>query len=399
MLNDARFLHDSLSHSGVCLFHFVDRLGDIGILSAGAIGAAPTETTQTAPNWGNSMCWNHAWMRAASIGCGPLLTALLWTDGVTAEATASIPAKTLVLSVDQLPDRSFLDVGQLEPGKSLTVLVHLQNDLGKPLSIRSVEADCGCLKVEPERGGSESADPLTLRLELAATRKLGRIRRNVRVFFNQEPASPLDLAVDTEVIGPFRFDTSQVTIDPANRDLRIGGTITSAGVKIVGCQPTRGSCRVLAVEQTGDRFTVRAESLISFGTASELFRVQYVHPDMPETVQVDLPMGLHYATSIRFFPSVASLRLEDGSWHGAARLVTAPDQTLDLQNLKLSISRTDGEPLAPETYRVDLRPISSVLYQLQFRCNPTDPNTDRPVRLTLASPRGEILASLDFSSP
>jgi hypothetical protein len=341
-------------------------------------------------------------MRAASIGCGLLLTALLWTAGVRADAAPSTAAKTLLVSVDQLPQRSFLDIGQLEPGKSLTVLVQLQNDLGKPLSIRSVEADCGCLKVEPEQDEALTNDRPTLRVELAASRKLGRIRRNLRVFFDQEPASPLDLAIDTEVVGPLRFDTPQVTIGPASRDLQIEGTIESAGVKIVDCQPTRGACRVLAVEQTGDRFTVRAESLISFGTASELFRVQYVHPDAPETVQVDLPLGLQYATSLRFFPSVAPLRLEDGSWHSAARLVTAPDQTLDLQNLKLSISRTDGELLAPETYRVDLRPISSVLHQLQLRCNPTDPktpNTDRPVRLTLASPRGEILASLDFSSP
>jgi hypothetical protein len=329
------------------------------------------------------------------MGCGLLLAALLWSESVRAESPSS-PAKSLAVTVDQLPKRAFLDAGQLEAGQTLLLLVQLQVELGKPLIIRSVEADCGCLKVEPAQG---DLDQPTLRLELAASRKLGRIRRNLRVFFDQDPASPLDLAFDTEIVGPFKLDSPQVAVSPANREFEFGGTITSAGVKIVSCEPTRGSCRVLSIEQDDQRFTLRAESLISFGTASELFRVHYVQPGASETVQVDLPMELRYAASLRFFPSVASLQWKDGSWHCTARLVSAPDQTLDLQQLQLAILRTDGEPLDPSTYRIELRPVSSVLHQLQLRCDTTNPKIDRPVRLTLASPRGEILASLDFSSP
>ncbi len=328
---------------------------------------------------------------------------LLWSAVVLVANPASAQSEPQsdppqVIAVDQLPKRVILDLGELSPGREAKVAIALRSELGKPLSVQSITTDCGCLRVDHKPKGVSDEGSLMLDVVLAPAKKVGRIRRNLRVFFEQEPTSPLDIGLDTLVIGPVGFKSEQVSIKSAGA-IEIAGTKTSPGLQILRCEPTRGSCRVLGIEQSSDTFSIRALPLISFGSVHELFRIRYQEPGGPEATTLDLPLELRCATPLRFLPSVATIRYEEGAWHSSAQLILAPGSDLDLKQLQLSIERGDGSQWAPSDYRVDVRQSSVVLYAMQIRCSAPHHDADLPARLKVASPNGELLATLVFSSP
>ena len=337
------------------------------------------------------MCWNLHGVRSASILA---LLALTTAAKPAAAQDDSPPAAT----VDQLPKRLILSLGQVSPGREAKIAIELRNDLGKQLSIQSVSTDCGCLRVDHDQQVVDDGGTVILNVALAPAKKVGRIRRNLRVFFEQEPSSPLDIGLDTLVIGPIEFRSESVSIQSAGA-IEIAGSKSSSDLQILQCEPTRGSCRVLGIEQSPDTFSIRVLPLISFGNTHELFRFRYQEAAGSDPITVDLPLELRCDSKLRFFPSVATIQYEEGAWRSSAKLILAPGSDLDLKQLQLSIERGDGSQWASSNYRVDLLQTSAVLYALQIRCSAPHRDSDRPTRLKVASPNGELLATLDFSSP
>ena len=322
------------------------------------------------------------------------------------------PAQTtppLVVAVDQLPKRAILTLGEFSAGNNVRAAIALRSELGKPLSIRSITSDCGCLRVDHDPQAATGDGSLMLEVELAPAKKIGRIRRNLRVFFDQEPSSPLDIGLDTLVVGPIAFKSASAPVRSSTETIEIAGIKSSPGVEVLRCEPTRGSCRVLEITQSAEDFSVRVRRLISFGSANELFRIRYQASGDSDEAILEVPMELRCVSPLRFFPSVASIQFDQGAWRSAAKLVLSPgthlgveplsDGPLDLEQLQLSIEREDGSQWNPSDYRVELQQSSVVLYAMQITCSAPHRDSDPPTRLKVASPNGELLATLDFSSP
>ena len=337
------------------------------------------------------MCWNFPWVQFASV------LALLAVTRFATPALAQVDSPP-VATVDQLPKRVILPLGEVSPGREAKVAISLRNDLGKPLSIQSISTDCGCLRVDHDQTTVDDDGSLLLDVALAPAKKVGRIRRNLRVFFEQEPSSPLDIGLDTLVIGPIGFKSDRISIEAAG-EIEIPGTKSLSDLQILHCEPMRGSCHVLGIEQSSDSFSIRVLPLISFGNTHELFRFRYQETTGSDPITLDLPLELRCDSDLRFFPSVTTIRYEEGAWRSAAKLILAPGSDLDLKQLQLSIEREDGSQWASSNYRVDLLQTSAVLCALQIRCSAPHRDSDRPARLKVASPNGELLATLVFSGP
>lgn len=303
------------------------------------------------------------------------------------------------IKVDQLPDRVIVDVGNVFVGETTTLQLHLRGRLKRPLRIKSITTDCGCLQIRHDPHAVSDDGDLVLDLELAPTQKVGRIRRNVRVFFAQEPTAPLDLGLDTVVFGPLTLGISQLQVGTRGEPIEIGGRITSPNISILSCDPVRGSCRSFNLTQTGDRFRLNIQPLISFGSVNEILRFRYQTLPGRETVTIDLPIEIRCDSPIRFFPSIATIGSRQGVWHASSKLVLAPGNPLDFQSLELALLGQDGNPIDASLYRIDLTKASVVLYSLDIRCTAPADHSNRPTRLQVSSPDGDILASLDFSCP
>jgi hypothetical protein len=102
---------------------------------------------------------------------------------------------------------------------------------------------------------------------------------------------------------------------------------------------------------------------------------------------------------LRFFPSIAPIRFEEGAWRSTAKLVLAPDASVDVDQFIISIEREDKSVIEPNQYRVNLMQTSIVLYSVHVECFAADDESNRPARLRIADSHEKHLATLHFTKP
>jgi hypothetical protein len=302
----------------------------------------------------------------------------------------------VIVELNRLPQRARVDLGEASVGQPVEGAVELRNGLGKPLTIRSVDPDCGCLDVRRSGDSLDADSKLTLHLTLAPSQQVGVIRRTIRILFEESRSGPLDLGVDTTITGPVELELPSVLVRSPGETLKVSGRKRLQGLEILSCESVRGSSQVVGLEQGESGFDVSVKPLFSFGSAHELVRVRYRTTADAAPQTVDLPLELRGSTPIRFLPSTVPLTISDGHWHATSRLVLTPGSGIKVSELEIAVMQENGEEMKRESYSLEFSPISSVLSRVEVIGRSSEQSGELPAKLNVTQPNSQPLATLDI---
>ncbi len=304
-------------------------------------------------------------------------------------------ATTRTVDVESLPKACKVDLGKHHCGETIYATVVLRNRSDARLTLRAIAPDCGCLAVKPERRECHVGEELRIALELAPSKKIAKVRRSVRVLF-EESNSPLVLNIDVQIVGPLHLVTSDFRIASTGELVEIRGQKNVPGLTISDWQSVRASFHVQGpFEQDGTSFRLSVKPLFSFGNASDLLRLTYQDDSAKETV-VDLPIEFRVSSPIRFLPSTVALTREDSFWKARSRMILAPSPIpFDAGSMRFVAHRKDVE-LKADKCDVEVSRVSSVLSYVNIAVR-DDAGDSMPERLSVQGADGDVLGTLYFT--
>ena len=286
--------------------------------------------------------------------------------------------------IEQIPSNVLIELGQHSFGEPLHATVKLTNRMDTRLTLRTIDPDCGCLNVVPDRREVEPGEAMTLTVSLAPAKKLARLRRSIRMLF-LESNYPLVVSLDVRIRGPLELKSSRVDIDsPADR-FHIHGLKTEPNVVLERWESARGAFQIVGeMTQTDTSFEIAARPTFSFGNASDVLRLTYRDRDDALHV-VDLPVEFYLSNQIRFLPSTVQVTRQEGVWVGRTRMVMSPRATpVDMDAVKFVAVTNSEDTFDSSRLTVAVASVSSVLSLVTFTIDaeeesrrPLDPSLEQ----------------------
>ena len=329
---------------------------------------------------------------------------------VTGQGTRDDPVAT-ELVLRGLPQRSRLLLGEAEFSRPFHARIVVKNRSSMRLSIRAVDADCGCLDVIADRTLVEDGESFQLTLALTKSSRLARIRRAVRVFFD-EASQPLEIQLDVRVVGDLDLKKRQFEIQRSSEWIEVRGEKKRPEVHIEHVRSGRGSCLIdHDWAQDAETFTLRMRPHFSFGHLSDVLRFRYLDTANRARV-VEIPIELSIAAPLRFLPSRTALRQDDdsladsepsaegaeqsGDWFAEARMIWARQHDeVDPEELRFAVYHQD-QPWDESHYQVVVVRRSRLLWTVACRIK-QDGAAALPTHLQVTGPCGHSLGELYFS--
>lgn len=283
--------------------------------------------------------------------------------------------------VQQIPSNVLIELGQHPFGQPLHTTVRLTNRMDTKLTLRTIDPDCGCLNVDPDRREVEPGEALTLTVSLAPAKKLARLRRAIRMLFF-ESSYPLVVSLDVRIRGPLGLKSSRIDIDSSSDRFQIHGLKRELGVVLERWESARGAFEAFGeMTQTDSHFEISARPTFSFGNASDILRLTY-RDRKDELHVVDLPVEFYLFSQIRFLPSTVHVTRQEGVWVGRTRMVMSPRPTpLDMKGVKFVAMTKSEEAFDASRLTVAVTSVSSVLSLVTFTIDAED-ESQRPLELS-----------------
>ena len=302
---------------------------------------------------------------------------------------------TSSVNVDHIPQATRLFFGACPVNQPFRIKVLLTNRTEATWTIRKIDTDCGCLSVEANNQTCVVGQVVQLDVQLAATNKIAKLRRSVRVYF-ETVDKPLVLNLDVSVTGPVHLERSVFDVQSNKQALEIVGNKTRSGIRIDSLFSGRGGFLVDGdVKQNDDSFRVLIKPLHGFGTFSDILRVRY--SDQGDQSQiVELPIELRSVAKIRFLPSTVLMRHDQDRWIGKTRMVLSPEaEPIDLQKIRFVFAGSNPG-LGSERCEAKIHPLSSVLSLVQVSV-PDDGQQIMPHIVEIEDRNGSSLGTLHLS--
>jgi hypothetical protein len=317
---------------------------------------------------------------------------IAWGDEV-----ASPPS----VDVQQIPGVARLDLGCCAVNEPVLGKALLINQTQERWTIRKVETDCGCLSADVDSRSFDSGQTVRLDFQLAATGKIAKVRRSVRIFFAEADA-PLLLYLDLSVMGPVSLDRSVFDVDSRQKRITVHGRKRHPGLRVETIFSGRGGFLLDGeVEQDEESFRFAILPLHQFGAFSDVVRIRL--SSSGELLElVELPIELRSVNTIRFLPSTLMLQRDQGQWVGQTRMIVSPEaDPIDLKTLRFDFTgkATDsGMDSKSDVKRgkVNVHPLSSVLSIVQVAV-PDEGRQSMPHFVEIEDRNGSLLGTLYLS--
>ena len=235
-----------------------------------------------------------------------------------------------------------IDLGSIQSGKDVALIVRIKNLTGKELIPGSAESDCGCLvaKIAEDRWSTNT--PISIRVRLHAEQVLGKIQRrlrlNLRSVEGQQPHS-LDVAFSGRVVGPVSLVDNQVRVRQGiDSSVRLNGEKSDPKFTITRVRSLRNLVSDIKIEQDSTQFHLILAARMQFGSGVDQLRFDYTVAGDKAAESVTIPIHVVIADAARFMPSTLSMYPSKSGWSGSVKVLSTDAQSADaLDRAKKSI--------------------------------------------------------------
>lgn len=238
------------------------------------------------------------------------VTTHFWSSvsgGELADSVRERKPQKVTVGLELEPSRQEIGLGTVYARKSNTRVLEIQNTTKSPLSLKSVEFSCGCMKGYATRPDAGPGEFLSISMEVSIRKDIDSVEQSMVLVFKTGEISRKEFTIRAAVVSDvtvrprtisFSEEKQSETIHILIRDKTLALTsLTALSGNILVDEVSGG-----VVSDDGIAYAVDVRCATTFGQAIEVLRAKFRHSDGNEVR--DLTVGVASPSRHRFLPSV-----------------------------------------------------------------------------------------------